>query len=258
VSYLVYFLGPVALAIIGANALRQRYRVVVIGMIAFLVAWTLCQAIASGAAAAFHLNQRTFAFGVVAALAAGFIEEITRYIVFRRAAVFQDNRTWRASLTYALGHHGMETIIVGLTLVLIALVLRFRPDAIGDPTTLADCRAADALGGGAKLYAASERLAVGLLVHACFSGVVMLSVLRHQVRWLWVAIGWHVAHDLVAFNVHRLADHWIVTKAWVLVVVIGYSYLAVRIYRALQPPVPAVAPLVPVGPPPMILPGRSV
>jgi uncharacterized membrane protein YhfC len=255
---IVYLVGPFALGILGVRLLHQRYGVFVIGMVTFLVAWMINQTIVSVAAQSFQLTERSLGYAVIASLAAGIVEETARYVAFRRLAAFRHNRTWSASLTYALGHHGMETIIVGLTLLLIALVVRYRPGAITDPATLENCRALTALGGGVRLYNALERISVGLLIHACFSGVVMLAVVRAQWRWLVVAMAWHFAHNLIGFSLPRLSPHWLVSKAWIMIVVFGYSYLAVRVYQAIHRSSGATPPPAPVkGAPPMILPMRS-
>lgn len=254
--YLVYFAGPFLLGVFGATRLAQPFRIFVVGLIAFLLAWLPMQTITGIATQALGVVEGTLVYAVIVSAAAGLFEESARYIAFRRCAVFRDNHNWRSSLTYALGHHGMETIIVGLTVALITVVVTFKPDAISDPNSLQQCQTLVAAGAGTKLYQSIERLTVGLLIHVCFSGVVMLAVVRAQPRWLFCAGAWHFLHDMVGFNLHNLSTHWLVSKLWIALIVIGYSYLVVRIYRALARPAPATA-HPPVGPPPMILPGRQ-
>ncbi|HVU31831.1 MAG TPA: YhfC family glutamic-type intramembrane protease [Opitutaceae bacterium] len=258
-SYLVYFAGPFFLGIAGAKFLRQRTELFFIGVAAFLVTWAVMQLLVAGTSQALGLTDRSFLYGVLVAVVAGIFEESTRHIVFQRFAVFRTNRTWRASLTYAFGHHGMETVIVGATLLLITLVLRFDPGAISNPATLRMCQELDSLGGAAKLYNAVERLAVGLLIHACFSAVVMLGVARGQLRWLLLAIAWHFGHDLVGFNLGRIAPGWIAAKAWVGIIIVAYSYAITRLWRALSriDPANASSGACP-GPSPLILPGRPI
>lgn len=257
-DYLVYFLGPVVLGVIGARILRQRFTVFFLGVAAFLLAWVVMQTVSSVAAKMWHLTERSWLYIMLVSVLAGVCEETARHLVFRRCAPFRRNRNWGSSLMYAIGHHGMESVIVGLTLLLIALVVRYRPEAISDSTTLQQCRDAAALPSGLKLYHAFERLLVGLLPHTCFSGLVMLGVATSHLRWLFVAAGWHFFHDMVGMNLHRLSDHWVISKAWIAIVVLGYSYLAVRIFhalRAVQEPAADPAPSPP--PSPLILPGRS-
>lgn len=256
-DYLIYFVGPFLLGLAGARYLQQRFRVFFIGFLAFFVAWIVMQTVATVAARALHLSEGAFLYGLIVSALAGLVEESTRYLVFRQFAPFKIQRSWNASTMYALGHHGMETVIVGLSLLLTVLVVQYKPDAISDPALLRQCREVVALGDGAKLYNAGERLFVGLLIHTCFSGVVMLALARSQVRYVCLAGLWHFAHNLVGFNLHRLPHPAFAAKAWIVIIIAGYSLLALRIYHALQrsdgtPPEPG-----PAGPPSMMLPGRS-
>jgi uncharacterized membrane protein YhfC len=255
-DYLVYFVGPFLLGVFGARYLRQRFRVFFVGFLAFFLAWVVMQTVATVAARALHLPESAFLYGLIVSALAGLVEEPTRYLVFRQFAPFKVQRNWNASTMYALGHHGMETVIVGVSLLLTVLVVKYKPDAISDPALLKQCREAAALGTGLRLYNAGERLFVGLLIHTCFSAVVMLAVARSQVRYVFLAGLWHCVHNLVGFNLHRLSDHWLAGRAWIVVIVVGYTWLALHIYQALRkteilPPTatPAAAPL--------MLPGRT-
>lgn len=179
----------------------------------------------------FGLAEGSFLFGLFVSLAAELCEESTRYIVFRQFGALQGNHNVRASTMYALGHHGMETVIAGLTLLLVYVVVKYKPAAISDPATLKQCQAALALGAGVKIYNAAERFTVGFLLHACFSSVVMLSITRGQIRWLFVAMGWHFLHNMVGFNLHRLTQHALAPKIGVALIVIGYGYILIRLHR---------------------------
>ncbi len=255
-DYLVYFIGPFLLGIFGARYLRQRFRVFFVGFLAFFLAWIVMQTVTTIAARSLHLSEGAFLYGLIVSVLAGVVEESTRYLVFRQFAPFKVQRNWNASTMYALGHHGMETVIVGLSLLLTFAVVKYKPDAISDPALLKQCREMLALGTGVKLYNAGERLFVGLLIHTCFSAVVMLAVARSQVRYVLLAGLWHCVHNLVGFNLHRLSEHWLVGKAWIVVIVVGYTWLALHIYHALRR-TEAVPPAAPAAAPPMLLPGRS-
>lgn len=231
--YFIYFAAPVLLGLLGVKLLGQRPRVFVAGMAAFGAAWVIDQTIASVSLRWFHLTERSFAYAVIVSVAAGVVEETVRYIAFRRLAAFRNNGNWRSALGFAMGHHGMETIIVGLTVLLVALVVTYKPEAISDPQLLKQCQAAVAQGNGVKLYSAFERLLVGLLIHTCFSGLVMLAVTRSVPGWLSLAVAWHFAHDMVGLNLHRLPAPRLAGRIWIGIIVIVYTTLAVRIFRAL-------------------------
>ena len=256
-DYLVYFLGPLMLGVAGARILRQRFAIFFTGSVAFLLAWVVMQTVTGVATQTLHISEKSFLYGLIVSLLAGLCEESTRFVVFRQFGAFNRNRHWPASTMYALGHSGMETVIVGLTLVLIAAVLKYKPDAVSDPALLQQCRETMALAPGLRLYNAFERLLIGLLIHTCFSAVVMLCFVRAQIRWWFVAGLWHFAHNLIGFNLHRLSDHWIVSKAWIAIVIVFYTWIFIRLRRALDVQPPVHLPTAMAGPPPMILPGRS-
>lgn len=256
-DYLVYFGGPFLLGALGARYLNQRFRVFFAGFLAFFLAWIVMQTVATFASRALHVFEGAFLYGLIASVLAGLVEESTRYFVFRRFAPFKTQRNWSASTMYALGHHGMETVIVGGTLLLTVLVVKYMPEALPDPVLLKRCRAIAALGTEVKLYNAGERLFVGLLIHTCFSGVVMLAVARDQVRYVFLAGLWHFAHNMVGYNLHRLPHAALAAKVWIAVILVGYSFLALHIYHALRktaaPPPAAPAP----GQTSRLLPGRG-
>ena len=252
--YLVYFLGPLLLKIAGRKLLLQPAVIFRIGFIAFFASWVVNQVIAGVSLRAFHLTERSFLYAVIVSFAAGIFEELARYIAFRKCRSFAGNHHRNSSLMYALGHNGAETIIVGATLVLISAVVAYKPDAISDPALLKQCRETVALGSGVQLYNAFERLLVGLLIHACFSAVVMLGFMRGQRRYLFIAMAWHFAHDMIGFNLHRLSDDWMTSKGWVGIIGVLYTYIFVRLYRVMPPP--AQPPLLDRQAPPMILPSR--
>jgi uncharacterized membrane protein YhfC len=249
-DYLIYFLGPLILGVVGATILRQRFRIFFIGFVAFLIAWIVMQTLAGIATKGLHVAETSFLYGLIVSALAGIFEESTRYVVFRQFDSFKGNRNWNSSMMSALGHHGMETVIVGLTMLLIFVVVKYKPDAISDPATLKQCREMVALGAGVKIYNALERLVVGFFIHASFSGVVMFSFARSRVRWLFIAMAWHFAHNLIGFNLHRLSSHWLVSKGWIVIVIALCSYVLFRLRRAMPPaPVVSTADLPPMVPP---------
>lgn len=267
VELLIYLAGPIVLGLVGVRALRQKRSILAVGFATSLVAWLVVQfamflvarwCVESGTTAATAIlgfPPHVLGYGLVASLLAALVQEPARYAVFRSFAGFRDNRNWRASLTYTLGHHGMEMMAVGLSVVLMFLLLRYKPDLFS-PDVAQQIGDAFAINSGTEVYNAFEWLSVGLLVQACFSGVVMLAVVRRNIGWLLLAIAWHVAHGVVGLSLHGISEHWLVSKAWVAIIIVGYSYLAVRIYRALPRREEAMTGAGS-GRPPMILPGRE-
>jgi len=232
-DYVVYFIFPFILALIGKRLLGQKFKIFTIGLISFFIAWVICQTIC-GIATSNNIKEGTLIYALIISISAGIFEETARYIVFGRFKVFQDNKNWNSSIMYTLGHNGMETIIVGFGILITFLVIKYKPDAISDPQLLEQSKSFLELGFWVRIYNSFERLLVGLLIHSCFTCVVVLSYIKSEKKYFLLAIAWHFLHDVIGFNIHRISEHWTVSKVWVLIIVILYSYLLTRLRRMMK------------------------
>lgn len=234
IPYAVYFLGPFALALIGVRLLRVPGRAFGAGLLAFLAAWiavTILTQVAAASAPLFAVG--SFAYTLLLAAAAGAFEESARYVAFRGFPVLRRSPGWRTGALYAVGHSGMESIVVGFGLLLTLGVVTEAPELL-TPETLAESRAVIATGTGAALYGAFERLGVGLLLHAAFTFAVVLSVVRRDRRWLALAIAWHFGHDVLALNLERVSQQWLWRGGWVAGFVALYGGAALALARLLH------------------------
>lgn len=233
VPYALLFLGPFVLAaVLGKRLFGARWSAFGLGLAAFLAAWLCVIAVTSTAAALGPAASGTILYSVVVSACAGFFEESSRYLAFRVLGPLRRRRDWPTGFMYSIGHSGMESIIVGGTLILTVVVVTHFPQFLSGEL-LAESQAVADLGFWEGLYIAVERLVVGLLIHACFTSVVLLSFTRGRILYLGLAMAWHFAHDMVAFNIGHIGDHWAIGKAWVLFIVIVYSAVLFRLRRAL-------------------------
>lgn len=120
--------------------------------------------------------------GVLLGLLAGLFEETARWVGYRVLKKRADS--WGAALTLGAGHGGIESILVGLT-VLAGLVVNFgmielAPLAWYDP-----------------LAGAVERI-IAISLHLTLSVMVWLSVSRRNAWWYVAAVLWHALLDFVA------------------------------------------------------------
>lgn len=134
---------------------------------------------------------------------------------------------------YAIGHSGMESIIVGGNLLITVLVVKYSPEILS-PELLEQSQKVLEIGFHQGLYNSLERLLVGLLIHSCFTCVVMLSLIKSQKKYLFLAMLWHFSHDMVGFNLHRLSEHWLIEKFWILFIVVVYSLILLRLRRTIR------------------------
>jgi len=233
IPYIVYFLGPFLLAFfLGKRLLKARYSAFAIGLLAFLVPWVciLLIMIQVSAATSGSVTEGTVLYSLVLSASAGLFEESSRFFAFR---IFRRlRRDWNTGIMYAIGHSGMESIIVGGSLILTFLVITYAPEKLS-PELLSQVAVLES-GFLQGLYSSFERLIVGLLIHACFTCVVLLSLTRSQKRYLLLAMLWHFGHDMVGFNLHRLSDHWVAGKLWIVFILVVYSWILLKLRKSLS------------------------
>lgn len=231
---LIYFVGPLALAILVRRLLGIGWKVLGAGFVTFLVAWAGVMVVtqtATSLSPAFA--EGTFLLTILVAGAAGMFEETARYVAFRTFRGLRAAPTWRTGVMYAVGHSGAEAFIVGGSLLLTAAVVLRAPESLS-PDLLAASQELLATGTLAATYGAVERVLVGFLMHAAFTLVVLLAVIRSDLRYLGLAVAWHMGHDIIAQNLQRLSGHWTVHAAWIGFIVVAYTWIFVRLIRVID------------------------
>ena len=147
---------------------------------------------------------------VFAGLSAGLWEELARYAMFRWWA--KDARDWRTALMTGAGHGGLEALLVGgLSLVAFFQLLALRGVDMSalvpaDALTQAQMQVAaywsapwwqPFMGLLERLFALCIQLSLAVLMVQVFR--------RGQLRWLWLAVGYHALVDALAvFLVHEI------------------------------------------------------
>ena len=178
---------------------------------------------------------------VVLGLSAGLWEEIARYATYRWWV--KDARTWRKGVLLGAGHGGIEAIILGL-LVLLAYVnmsIAAQMDLTGlvpaDQLALAQQQVSAYWSAPwyATLLGALER-AFTLPFHIAASLLVLQAFTRKQIRWLWLAVGWHALVDAGAVYVVGMWGVY-AAEVWVAVSALANLALIYRLYRP-EPPEP--------------------
>jgi steroid 5-alpha reductase family enzyme len=114
--------------------------------------------------------------------------------------------------------------------LLTAAVIKYAPEVLS-PELLQESKELLDISFHQGLYNSLERLLVGLLIHSCFTLLVLLSLVKSKKKYLWFAILWHFGHDMVGFSLHRLSEHWIVEKLWIIFIVVVYSWVLIRLSR---------------------------
>lgn len=129
-------------------------------------------------------------------LSAGVFEEGARYLTFRFWR--RDAQSWSQGLMVGAGHGGIESLILGLIVVVNAAVLYgINQGSFGSlvpEAAIEDVRASITVLLEAPLYemmlGAVER-AFTIVIHLSLSLMVLRAVGRKSVLWFILAIGWH-------------------------------------------------------------------
>jgi uncharacterized membrane protein YhfC len=133
-------------------------------------------------------------------LSAGFFEEVARYLVLRWWAM--DVRSWRNGVLFGTGHGGAEAIILGALVLYGYLQLTALRNA--DLSTIIPANQLALAQDQIREYwsvtwyysllGALERF-LAIPNHIAMAVIVMQVFTRLQLRWLFVAIGYHALQD---------------------------------------------------------------
>ena len=200
---------PLALATIFARRYRLDWGLFGIGAVTFIVAqlfhipfnlllerWGILPSDVSTTGALILL-------AIILGLSAGVFEEVARYLSYRYWAT--DARTWSQGLMLGAGHGGIEAILLGfiglanflffVTLNVDRLALLVPAESL--PLVQAQINGLASLAWYDSLLGAVER-AFAMMAHLALSVMVLQCFLRRQIRWLFLAIGYHALLDALA------------------------------------------------------------
>jgi uncharacterized membrane protein YhfC len=199
---------PLALAVVLTRRFGQTWRLIGIGAGTFVLSqvahipanlglgWLFTSSTVPELPSAWKLPVSA----AIAGLSAGLLEEGARYAMYRWWA--RDARSWSKALLLGSGHGGAEAVLLGL-LALYSLVRLFSLRGV-DLSTLVPAEQLAAaqqqinaywnMPWYAALLGALERT-LTIPVQIGMSVLVLQVFTRGQLRWLWLAIGWHAVTD---------------------------------------------------------------
>lgn len=171
-------------------------------------------------------------------LSAGIFEETGRYITFRFWR--RDARNWSEGLMVGAGHGGIESLILGLIVVVNAAVLYgIAQGAFGGlvpDTALAGVQAEVVALLEVPLYqmilGAVER-AFTIVVHLSLSLMVLRAVAGGSLRWLLLAVCWHTLLNATALVVAQYGS-----VVWAEVGIAVFALVSLGLIYRWRPPSP--------------------
>ncbi len=179
---------------------------------------------------------------VILGATAAFSEELARYGMLR--LWLREERGWAKALMFGAGHGGVEAIILGILAgvsYVNLILLRENPALLNNlpAEQLALARSQVEAYWSApwsmSLMGAIERL-FALCLHLSLATLVMMTFLRRQQRWLWLAIAWHWLVDGIA--VYALPTFGVLTTEAIVGGAAAVSLGIVFALRRLEPPPP--------------------
>ena len=144
-----------------------------------------------------------FIISIALGLSAGIFEELARYGTYRWWR--KDARSWGKGVLLGAGHGGIEAIILGV-LVLYTFIQQIAFLGVDLSTIIPEEHITIArqqiniywtLPWYLSLFGALERIFT-IPFHIAVSVIVLQIFTRGQLRWLWLAIGWHALVDALA------------------------------------------------------------
>lgn len=214
---LLVFIFAIGLGIFLTRKYQLKWRLYWIGAVTFVVSQVfhipfnlaLTQLFNRGWLPVPPPSWRTLFNSIILGLSAGFFEEFARYATYRWWA--RDARSWKESLLLGAGHGGFEAILTGV-LILYAYIqmvaLRGADLSALLPANQVEIAQAQITAYWSApwyqtLLGAVER-AFALPAQVALSVVVLQVFIRHQIRWLWLAIAWHTLLDALSLYTANL------------------------------------------------------
>ncbi len=158
---------------------------------------------------------------ILLGLMAGLCEEPARYLGYR--LLLRGERRWRESLMFGVGHGGIESVLMGLIVLINVVVILWLTSAdlasLGI-TGLAETQVRQAIDElvNAPLYTpflgALERL-WAICIQVGMTVLVWRTVTTRRWRYFLTAIGWHWLVDAATVLVLSLTQNVLVTEAMV-------------------------------------------
>ncbi len=208
---------------------------------------------------------RTMLVAALFGLSAGLFEETARYLVFARW--IKEDRTWRRALLFGAGHGGIEAIIVGFMIFMTYLQLvslagkdltLLMPNLSPEQVSLAQTQVNQYWSTPwlMSLMGFVERVFT-LPLHIANAVLVLQVFRRGQLRWLWLAVGWHTFVNFAALVMMEVlkANSWAAYATEGMLG--GLALISLWIIFSLRSPEPEPAPeaeIAPAAPPLQITP----
>ena len=242
VSFLFEILLPFAIGFFLWKKFGAKWKIFFLGVLSFFISQVIHIPMAFGYQALFRnvFDATVMTTGlhlinaVALGLMAGVCEEVVRWFAFKLAK--DEGNSSRSALMLGAGHGGLESVLVGVsvlgsTVVLVLLQSGVFPVDELLPEQFMQLQALLNAPWYSPLLGAFERLAA-VTLHISLAMIVWLGIRDHKVGYLFLAILWHAFVDCIAvFALQGLGWSTVAVEALMLVIALisaGIIYLIVK------------------------------
>jgi uncharacterized membrane protein YhfC len=220
---------PIWLALYFRRKWSLSVKILGIGAAFFIISQIVNWPLRQGAVG--FVGESEFLVLVAFCIIAGVVEELCRFVAMKWVSPLKDNVNSRAALFYGFGHGGFEAVLLGLSVLIMAVIFYFAPGIVpGNDEELAKSLVEfgampvwhHLMGGLERLFALTIHLAASLIVAQVF--------LRHRWGYLFVAMGFHTIANLATVLTHKYGDSVLLTEA----VACLFALISLGIIRSLR------------------------
>lgn len=241
---LLTFVAPFILVIIWVRKTKTKLKPFFVGAGIFIIFALILESIAHSFVLGTDnfISNNTFTYVLYGCIAAGLFEETGRYVAFKY--MLKDNDSKATSVTYGLGHGGIEMILLVSLSLLSSFIFATSINKLGfdemikgmsDENMIETVRqmivSLNAYGIKEVLLTIIERTSA-MILHVSCSVLVFKTVRNKNWKYILMAFGFHFFMNLPAAlaQKHVLTNMWIV-ELLVFVIALASGYIGYKEYK---------------------------
>ena len=246
-SGIICILLPIAISIIWKRKTKCSILPFIYGALTFLIFTQLFEALlhyfclVKENIVSIKINSNPYLYMLYGAFSAGIFEECGRYLMFK--TVLRKSNDWKDSISSALGHGGIESVLISAATLLLNFVIAIlnntnNTNALlslvkGNKETLdLVLHSLENYTIGFCLLSVLERI-IAITLHISLSIIVFKSKMENKLRYLLLAIFLHAIFDMpVALMQKGVIKSTLLVELYLMVVAILVSLFSFRIYKS--------------------------
>ncbi len=221
----IQLLFPILLAVFFVWKYKISWKIFFIGVLFFIISQILETPFRIGLSLARIPETQLWIYlsFVFAGLIAGIGEELSRFFAFRYVPILKRKADWESGVLYGVGHGAVESILIGLGVLVMALIVFLAPTEVVSKLPKEAVSQFKSLpwyyfiaGGLERIFAITIQIGLSL--------IVVLSFLRSDLRFLFLAMGIHAFIDASALSFMSWSKNVALVEALILFYALIFLY----------------------------------